>query len=154
MKSKFLFVLALVLALCACSNDGAGKTNSEKAEKKIRIAHLVNGYLGDKSFHDSANLGLSDLADENKSIEFKSVEMTDDTSKHEKTLMEYCEDGTWDIIVVGTWQMIEPLKMPVKNIQIKNLSYMMIRWIIVMENIKIFTQLPISKMKEVFLPVI
>lgn len=81
-----------------------------KKQKKIRIAHLVNGYLGDKSFHDSANLGLSDLADENKSIEFKSVEMTDDTSKHEKTLMEYCEDGTWDIIVVGTWQMIEPLK--------------------------------------------
>lgn len=77
---------------------------------KVRVAHLVNGFLGDKSFHDSAERGLTNLKTDLKDdFEYKTVEMTNDTTKHLPTLYEYAESGEWDIIIVGTWQMVEPL---------------------------------------------
>ena len=99
------------------SEESALETKEPEKEKdiivsrgKVRVAHLVNGFLGDKSFHDSAERGLSNLKSQLKDdFEYKTVEMTDDTTKHLPTLYEYAESGDWDIIIVGTWQMVEPL---------------------------------------------
>lgn len=99
------------------SEKSALETKEPEKEKeiivsrgKVKVAHLVNGFLGDKSFHDSAERGLSNLKAQLKDdFEYKTVEMTDDTTKHLPTLYEYAESGDWDIIIVGTWQMVEPL---------------------------------------------
>lgn len=108
-----LIILTLVLSLVACGTkeepkDTTGETG--KTEEPLRVALLLNGTLGDKSFFDSADRGLK-LAKEKygDKFEFKTVEMTTDETKWLPTLYDYSDDGSWDIIVVGTWQMAEPL---------------------------------------------
>ncbi len=68
----------------------------------------MNGNLGDKSFFDSANLGMKLVADQ-LGVETKVVEMGFDNTKWEPALLEASEQD-WDLIVVGTWQMQEILQ--------------------------------------------
>ena len=56
-----LMVLAMVLAFAGCAKEPAAE---EAAGDKIRLVYIVNGTLGDKSFFDSANEGLTRLRDE------------------------------------------------------------------------------------------
>lgn len=113
LKNSKIFVLITVflLLLVACIQDSTPVgSEREEGEKVLKVAHLVNGYLGDKSFHDSAERGLKNTKEALKdAFEYRSVEMTDDESKFEPTIMEFAESGEWDIIVVGTWQMEELL---------------------------------------------
>ena len=79
-----------------------------------KAALLLNGTLGDKSFFDSANAGLTALQEElgEDQFTFKVEQMgatSADESKWEPTLYDYCDDGSYDVIIVGTWQMLEPL---------------------------------------------
>lgn len=110
-KLRYLILIISVLLIFTACDNKVEKTERVIEQKgKIKVAHLINGYLGDKSFHDSAERGLANLKEELGDVfEYKSVEMTDDTTKHLPTLYEYTESGEWDIIVVGTWQMVEPL---------------------------------------------
>ncbi|MCI8995472.1 MAG: BMP family ABC transporter substrate-binding protein [Lachnospiraceae bacterium] len=79
-----------------------------------KAALLLNGNLGDKSFYDSANEGLTRLRDELGAdvFDFKVEQMggTDaDQPKWEPTLLDYCDSGEYDVIIMGTWQMADPL---------------------------------------------
>ena len=79
-----------------------------------KAALLLNGTLGDKSFFDSANSGLEALQEElgEDKFTFKVEQMgatSADESKWEPTLYDYCDDGSYDVIIVGTWQMLEAL---------------------------------------------
>lgn len=79
-----------------------------------KAALLLNGTLGDKSFFDSANAGLTALQEElgEDKFTFKVEQMgatSADESKWEPTLYDYCDDGSYDVIIVGTWQMLEAL---------------------------------------------
>ena len=79
-----------------------------------KAALLLNGNLGDKSFYDSANEGLTRLRDELGSdvFDFKVEQMggtAADESKWEPTLLDYCDSGEYDVIIMGTWQMAAPL---------------------------------------------
>jgi basic membrane protein A len=81
---------------------------------KYKVALLLNGNLGDKSFFDSAHEGLQKLKDElgDDEFSFKVVEMgatPADEGAWEPTLMNYCESREYDIIIVGTWQMSSSL---------------------------------------------
>ncbi len=107
---SLLLVVVMIFSLTACAQDGtpAGDTDQYKA------ALLLNGTLGDKSFFDSANIGLQKLKDElgAEKFDFKVEEMgatPADEPKWEPTLLEYCESGDYDVIIIGTWQMYDAL---------------------------------------------
>ena len=102
-----LLILVMAVGLAAC---GTTAPEQPAGEEPLRVALLLNGTLGDKSFFDSADRGLQ-MAEEKygDQFEFTTVEMTTDETKWLPTLYDYADDGTWDIIIVGTWQMAEPL---------------------------------------------
>ena len=117
---SLLIVLTLVVSLAACGAPApttpdpapSPETPGEPTEpaESLRVALLLNGTLGDKSFFDSADRGLKQAKEEyGDNFEFTTVEMTTDETKWLPTLYDYADDGSWDIIVVGTWQMAEPL---------------------------------------------
>ena len=79
-----------------------------------KAALLLNGNLGDKSFYDSANEGLERLRDElgEDVFDFKVEQMggtAADEAKWEPTLLDYCDTGDYDVIIMGTWQMADAL---------------------------------------------
>lgn len=110
MKKLLAIVLALVLviSLVACNTE---EDTSDTTEEVVKVALLLNGTLGDKSFFDSADRGLAMAeAEFGDDIEVMTVEMSNDDTKWMPTLYDYCDDGTWDVIIVGTWQMVEPVQ--------------------------------------------
>lgn len=106
----------------AAETPSAGAETGEDAEQPAasaggetyKAALLLNGTLGDKSFYDSANEGLTRLKDELGAdvFDFKVEQMggtAADESKWEPTLLDYCDSGEYDVIIMGTWQMADPL---------------------------------------------
>ncbi|HNZ62713.1 MAG TPA: BMP family ABC transporter substrate-binding protein [Bacillota bacterium] len=116
MKIGKLLALALVLimALAAAACGGTETTPTEgstpdktgEADKPLKIALMLNGTLGDRSFFDSANNGMEMVKKELKNVETKVVEMTYDDTKWEPAIMDILDEGH-DIIITGTWQMQE-----------------------------------------------
>lgn len=128
-----LLAMTMVFSLTACgskSDSGnAGSTGSGDAQGSessgggetaapsgdtYKVALLLNGTLGDKSFYDSANAGLTRLKEELGAdvFDFKVEQMGGadaDQPKWEPTLLDYCDSGEWDVIIMGTWQMADPL---------------------------------------------
>jgi basic membrane protein A len=98
-----LLVCLVVLAVSCSKKETVGDASS--ADKPLRVALLINGTLGDKSFHDSANNGLK-LVSEGLGVQTRVVEATYDESKWEPALLDLCDEN-YDIIVCGTWQMQE-----------------------------------------------
>ena len=92
---------------------------AEKAEepaaeegKVYNVAYLVNGNLGDKSFFDSAEAGLAQLKADGR-IDYVTIEMggtDEDQPTWLSTLYDVSEDGGYDLIVCGTYQMPDYLK--------------------------------------------
>ena len=91
----------------------------EKAEepaaeegKVYNVAYLVNGNLGDKSFFDYAEAGLAQLKADGR-IDYVTIEMggtDEDQPTWLSTLYDVSEDGGYDLIVCGTYQMPDYLK--------------------------------------------
>ena len=135
MKKVLALLLAMTMAfsLTACgakeegnpapAEGGEGTEAPAEAEggdeaapsgEGYKAALLLNGNLGDKSFYDSANAGLTRLKEELGAdvFDFKVEQMggTDqDQPKWEPTLLDYCDSGEYDVIIMGTWQMADPL---------------------------------------------
>lgn len=117
-----LCVFTLVFALVACggspqatstpaeggTSEGASTEGStpEDSAAPLRVALLLNGTLGDKSFYDSAHNGMQMVEAQLDNVETKTVEMTTDDTKWEPALLDTIDEG-WDIIITGTWQMQE-----------------------------------------------
>ncbi|MGB4440214.1 MAG: BMP family ABC transporter substrate-binding protein [Sedimentibacter sp.] len=121
---SLLLVVMMIFSLAACAQkpaetppaeQPAGETPAtETPAKPYKAALLLNGTLGDKSFFDSANEGLQKLKDEvgEDVFDFKVEQMgatAADEPKWAPTLLDYCETGEYDVIIIGTWQMIEAL---------------------------------------------
>lgn len=133
-----LLASAMVVSMTACGGNDNTNTQEPAAEDSTeapaadaeggeasdeaaapsgdtyRAALLLNGTLGDKSFYDSANEGLTRLRDELGAdvFDFKVEQMggtAADESKWEPTLLDYCDSGEYDVIIMGTWQMADPL---------------------------------------------
>ncbi len=113
---KFIVVALLVVLVLMPVFIGCQKKVEEpaapmaEAEPVLRVANLLNGVLGDKSFFDSAAAGMDLIkAEYGDKVEVKTIEMTYDETKWEPTLLDTVDEG-WDIIIVGTWQMTEMLQ--------------------------------------------
>lgn len=108
----FVLVLSLSVVLTGCGKKGTesqtGQGDNKTSDKPLKIALILNGNLGDKSFFDSANAGLEQIKSQ-FNAETKLVEVGPDQTKWEPTLADVSEEN-WDIIIVGTWQMKEPLE--------------------------------------------
>ncbi|MBT9130533.1 MAG: Membrane lipoprotein TmpC [candidate division WS2 bacterium] len=103
-----VLVVALVVGLIVYI-VGRREAVEEPEVEKIKVVLYINGTLGDKSFFDSANRGLqqaiTELGIEGKTIEGGGV----DAARWESDLDELSR-GDWDLIIVGTWQMVEILE--------------------------------------------
>ena len=122
-----LLALSLVLAGCGggaqpatdgggaandggASNDGGG--TDALADGAINVVSILNGNLGDRSFFDSAEAGLRELA-ANGVINYRTIELGGadaDQPRWRSTLIDVSESGEFDVVVVGTWQMNEFLE--------------------------------------------
>ncbi len=76
--------------------------------KPLKVALLLNGNLGDKSFFDSAGRGL-EMAIKQLGIQGKIIEASY-KQENWRPYLEDLSDQDYDIIIVGTWQMQEILE--------------------------------------------
>lgn len=107
-------VLSTVVAAAMVVSAGAVTVPVYAEDEPYKAALLINGTLGDKSFFDSANEGLTKLQEElgEDKFTFKVEQMgatSADEAKWEPTLYDYCDDGSYDVIIVGTFQLLEAL---------------------------------------------
>lgn len=116
---SLLIAVMMIFSLTACAQKPAETpAPAEPAKedaKPYKAALLLNGTLGDKSFFDSANAGLQKLKDEfgAEKFDFEVEQMgatAADEPKWEPTLLDFCDSGEYDVIIIGTWQMLEALQ--------------------------------------------
>jgi len=72
-------------------------------ENPLKVAFVVHGTLGDKSFLDSAAAGLQKAAAE-LPVTLKIVEAGADRSRWQPALADVT-DGGYDVVIGGTWEM-------------------------------------------------
>ncbi len=94
---KKLFVIALMVLLAVAGFS------------QLRVAVLINGTLGDKSFFDSAARGAQMITEE-LGIPTRVIEMGYNPAEWEPTLDDISDSYLYDLIIVGTWQMVEILE--------------------------------------------
>ena len=115
MKKFISLLLASVMTVGLLDGCGGGGDTTETAETSgdvYKVCNLVNGNLGDKSFFDSAESGLAELAAAGR-IEYQTIEMgatTEDEARWEGVLDEVSASGEYDLIICGTYQMPDYLK--------------------------------------------
>ena len=107
-------VLSTAMAAAMVVSAGAVTVPVYAEDEPYKAALLINGTLGDKSFYDSANEGLTKLQEElgEDKFTFKVEQMgatSADEAKWEPTLYDYCDDGSYDVIICGTFQMLDAL---------------------------------------------
>jgi len=96
-RVSLLLVLACVLAVSLVGS----LSFPVAAQAKIRVTHVVNGTLGDRSFFDSAQAGL-EKAVTDLDIELKVIELGEDQARWEPGLDDAMADtDNYDILVVG-----------------------------------------------------
>lgn len=108
-----LLALTLIISLAACGEIQKIEEPEEdtQIELPLRVALLVNGTLGDLPLFKSAYEGLQELKEEmGEDIEVEIIEMTMEETNWTSTLYDYSKDGNWDIIIVGSLGLVEPLK--------------------------------------------
>lgn len=107
MKKALLVLLAVVLLVSIAVAPGCKKTATTETQKKVKVTLYINGTLGDKSFFDSANRGL-EMAIKDLNVDGKVIEGGYDPAKWQPDL-EQLAQGDSEVIIVGTWQMVDAL---------------------------------------------
>ena len=118
----FLFSILVIagMILSACAQPAAAPTTAPAPTaaaaapttapaKKLKVVHLVNGVLGDKSFFDSADAGMKKAA-QDFGIEVKTIEAGIDPALWQPALDDAAANEDYDILIVGTSQMGEFLQ--------------------------------------------
>jgi predicted small lipoprotein YifL len=86
----FVLVLSLSVVLTGCGKKGtedqAVQADTKTSDKPLKIALILNGNLGDKSFFDSSNAGLEQIKSQ-FSAETKLLQVGSDQTKWEPTLV-------------------------------------------------------------------
>lgn len=122
MKKILAAVLAMMLVLtafsgCAAkpatsgsqSGSGSSPVSQTKDPKDMGVVMIVNTNLGDKSFCDLSNEGLLAAA-KDMGFRTKVVELGGDATKQIPTMTEFAEDPEWDIIIGGTYNILESMQ--------------------------------------------
>ena len=125
MKRRILSLLIVVSMLfavaCGAKTDAPKEEKKAKTEEgakkdKVKLAFIVGGTLGDKSFYDSAERGLKALKDKyGDKLDVKVTELQMDETKFVPTLEEYSESKQYDIILVGSFTMRSALEKVAKE---------------------------------------
>lgn len=108
MKKTFIFALLLVMVTSFVLSGCSPKDTEVGSSDQLKIALLLNGNLGDRSFFDSANEGIKEI-EKQFGAKTTVIEMGPDQMNWEPTLADI-SDEDWDIIICGTWQMQEYLE--------------------------------------------
>lgn len=102
---------AIALALTGCSSSPAAGpsagTSGSTAAKMLSVANVVNGPLGDQGFFDDAQRGMDAL----KAAGHKTETLQADANNPAqwKANLESVSNGDWDVVIVGTSQMVDLL---------------------------------------------
>ncbi len=106
--NKFRLALALMLVFLLAFTAVA-------QDEPLKVVSVINGTLGDKSFFDSAQRGMDAIADE-YDIEIDTVELGIDPANWEPGLLDVMADtDSYDILIAGTFQMIDFMAANVHN---------------------------------------
>lgn len=109
MKKKLLAMLMTgVMAMGMLAGCGGGEpaettepaATEETAEAALDVVFVVTGQLGDKSFNDSANAGVTKMA-ETMGCNTKVIEIGRDQTKWQPTFEDLAEEGTYDLIITN-----------------------------------------------------
>jgi basic membrane protein A and related proteins len=101
---------ALALALTGCSSSsstGSPSASASGGSGKLSVVSVINGTLGDASFFDSAETGMTKLKAEGHKTQTIQSDANNQTSWKQNT---ESVSGKWDLVVVGTSQMVDILK--------------------------------------------
>lgn len=102
---------ALALLLTGCSSSSAtpaaSGSGSASAATKLSVVSVINGTLGDASFFDSAETGMTKLKAEGHKVQTIQTDASNQTAWKQNT---EAVSGKWDLVVVGTSQMVDVLK--------------------------------------------
>ncbi len=112
-----LALAAAMLAGCGASesgnsgNSGEGETEAaaEADESKPSFVFVCTGQLGDKSFNDSANAGIEEIA-ASLGCETRVIEVGRDQTKWEPTFQDLAEEGEYDVIISNGSSSIETIQ--------------------------------------------
>jgi basic membrane protein A len=100
--------LALALTGCSSSSSTGSPSGSASATAKLSsVVSVINGTLGDASFFDSAETGMTKLKAEGHKTQTIQSDANNPTQWKQNT---ESVSGKWDIVVVGTSQMTDILK--------------------------------------------
>ncbi|MGF7057865.1 BMP family ABC transporter substrate-binding protein [Brassicibacter mesophilus] len=102
-KRIMVVVLALVMVstlLIGC-NSSEGNTTDSTQGSEYKVALLIPGNLGDKSFFDASKEAITKIESE-LGVETAMVEMGTDVSKYYATYQDYCEAGYDLILTIST----------------------------------------------------
>ena len=110
------FLRLIALLLCVVFLPLSAMAKEEPLDDGVtKIALLISGDLGDMSFWDSANAGLTKFAADHSEVVVDIIEMgSAATSKYESTLTN-TSNGAYDLIIVGSTDMREPLQRAAKK---------------------------------------
>jgi len=108
-------ILALLLCVIFLPLTASAASVADLNDGVTKIALLISGDLGDMSFWDSANAGLTKFAADHPDVVVDIIEMgSSDTIKYESTLTKTCNEA-YDLIIVGSTDMREPLQRAAKK---------------------------------------
>ena len=121
---SLLLLLAMLAGACAAptaapagpATDAATDAGTEAAAgdqtaapaagEPLNVLLFINGTLGDKSFFDSAKRGI-DRAVTELGIKADTIEATYDATQWEPALVDALANGSYDVVVLGTSNMVE-----------------------------------------------
>ncbi|WP_417258046.1 BMP family lipoprotein [Celeribacter sp.] len=89
--------------LLASTLAAAAAPSALLAQDKLKVALVLHGTLGDKSFLDSAAAGMA-RAEKELGVEVTIIEASNDRSRWQPALADACDQG-FDVIICGTWEM-------------------------------------------------
>ena len=124
MSKKLLVLLTsilVILLVAACGggsepapSSGESSGGESSGEEPLKVVLFINGVLGDKSFFDSAQRGV-DRAEKELGIQSKTIEAGIDETNWESALIDTVANEEFDVLIVGTFQMISYLEQVAKD---------------------------------------
>lgn len=106
--AAILMLTMLVSGLIGCGQKKEGSAaEADNGDGKTKIVLLLNGYLGDLAWYDCSAAGMEAIKEKyGDEVETKVIEMTLDQSKYDSIIEDTLSED-WDIIVAGSWTMME-----------------------------------------------
>ena len=96
LKITLLLLIGLMLVSCGNKKDDKSSNEGGNTKKKLKVAVVFSGFLGDKSFNDSAYEGLK-KAQQDFGIEFKVLE-SKVPSDWETNFVSAASDDSYDLV--------------------------------------------------------